>query len=210
VACQRTFRLRNTLCGRIFTAALDASKVKETPSGRLLPGLANGWNVMSTSASPAHIDHETVTERTLLEMNNGTLDELFRRSDAGPIPDGDMLGTVLAFPGTILAKPLAAVIYLVGWQGKVVDGRRGMLRNKITPLRLRLIAAEVTHDESWVDQRDCVLLDYSRTSLVAKMVRDEIRLVGPSLYLGVVWLWRRRVAWFTLRSKAGSSTFPSS
>ena len=44
-----------------------------------------------------------------------------------------------------------------------------------------------------------LLLSTSKTSLVAHMVRDEIRMVSPSLYLGVVWLWRRRVAWFTLR-----------
>jgi hypothetical protein len=32
------------------------------------------------------------------------------------------------------------------------------------------------------------------------MVRDELRQVGPALYLGVIWLWRKRVGWFTLRS----------
>lgn len=160
---------------------------------------------MTTSADAAQTRFSDVTEQTLLATTNRELDELFRRSEAGPIPDGDMKGTVLAFPGTLLAKPLASAIFLVAWQGKVVDRGAGLLRNKITPLRLRLIAAKVSHDESWVDQRDCVLLDYSRTSFVAKLVRDEIRLVGPSLYLGVIWVWRRRVGWFTLRSAAGSS-----
>jgi hypothetical protein len=145
-----------------------------------------------------------VTEDALLGMSNTELDSLFRESPAGPIPDGDMRGTVLAFPGTLIARPFAAVAYLLAWQGKVVDGRRQMLRNKITPLRLRLIAAALSHDTSWVDGRDCVLLDYSRTSFVAKMVRDEIRLVSPSLYLGVVWMWRWRVGWFTLRSPRGA------
>jgi hypothetical protein len=128
------------------------------------------------------------------------LDWVFRKSEAGPIPNGNMRGTLLAFPGSRIAKPLAAIVYLVGWQGKVVDRRRGFLLNKITPLRLRLIKAKVSYDDSWVDDRECVLLDCSHTSLVARFVRDEIRLVGPSLYLGVVWLWRRRIAWFTLRS----------
>jgi hypothetical protein len=145
-------------------------------------------------------DTGDVTEQVLLDMNNKTLDWVFRRSEAGPIPNGNMRGTLLAFPGSRIAKPLAAIVYLVGWQGKVVDRRRGFLLNKITPLRLRLIKAKVSYDDSWVDDRECVLLDYSHTSLVAKFVRDEIRLVGPSLYLGVVWLWRRRIAWFTLRS----------
>ena len=145
-------------------------------------------------------DTGDVTEQVLLDMNNKTLDWVFRKSEAGPIPNGNMRGTLLAFPGSRIAKPLAAIVYLVGWQGKVVDRRRGFLLNKITPLRLRLIKAKVSYDASWVDDRECVLLDYSHTSLVAKFVRDEIRLVGPSLYLGVVWLWHRRIAWFTLRS----------
>jgi hypothetical protein len=116
-----------------------------------------------------------------------------------------MRGTVLAFPGSFIAKPFAVIAYWLAWQGKVVDARGRMLRNKITPLRLRLIAAALSHDTSWVDSRECVLLDYSRTSLVAKMVRDEIRLVSPSLYLGVVWMWRWRVGWFTLRLPRGAS-----
>lgn len=155
---------------------------------------------MSAASTHAAEDTGAVTEQVLLEMNNKTLDWVFRKSEAGEIPDGNMRGTLLAFPGTRIAKPLAALVYLVGWQGKVVDHRRGFLLNKITPLQLRLVKAAVSHDESWVDGRECVLLDYSQTSLVAKFVRDEIRLVSPSLYLGVVWLWRRRIAWFTLRS----------
>jgi hypothetical protein len=31
------------------------------------------------------------------------------------------------------------------------------------------------------------------------MIRDEVRLVPPGLYLGVIWLGRRRVGWFILR-----------
>jgi hypothetical protein len=30
-------------------------------------------------------------------------------------------------------------------------------------------------------------------------VRDEMRQVGPGLYLGVVWLYGLRVGWFALR-----------
>jgi len=143
-----------------------------------------------------------VDETALLEMTNVEIDRLFRSSPPGDIPDGDMTGTVLAFTGTTAAKPLARAAYVVGWQGKVVDRAAGMLRNKITPFSLRLIAARVTLDRSWVDDRPCVLLDYSKTSVVASMVRDEIRLVAPDLYLGVVWMWRRRVGWFTLRGRA--------
>jgi hypothetical protein len=157
------------------------------------------------STAPVEAGGGIVTEDALLAMSNTELDDLFQRSPAGEIPDGNMRGTVLAFPGSFVAKPFAVIAYWIAWQGKVVDRRRRMLRNKITPLRLRLIAAALSHDTSWVDSRECVLLDYSRTSHVAKMVRDEIRLVSPSLYLGVVWMWRWRVGWFTLRSPRGGS-----
>ena len=40
----------------------------------------------------------------------------------------------------------------------------------------------------------------TRNSLKRRWVRDETREVAPGLNLGVVWLRRRRVAWFTLRS----------
>ncbi len=141
-----------------------------------------------------------LAEAALLTYSNAMLDDLFRQSPAGPIPDGDTVGTLLAWPGTRLAKPLAVLVHAIAWQGKVLDRRKGLLRNKVTPLRLRLVKARLSVDTSWVDGRDCVLIDYSTTSLVARMVRDEIRLIRPGLYLGVVWLWRRRIGWFTIRS----------
>jgi hypothetical protein len=146
-----------------------------------------------------------ITEEVLLGTANSALDALFRESPAGLIPDGDTRGTLLAWPGTRWAKPLAFLVYLIAWKGKVFNRREALLHNKITPLGLRLIEARLSHDDSWVDQRECILIDYSKTSFVARMVRDEIRLIGPGLYLGVVWLWRRRVGWFTIRSSAGTA-----
>ena len=140
-----------------------------------------------------------LSESDLLRRSNGKLDELFRSSPAGDPPGGDLRGTAIAFPGTRLAVLLAKVAYWVAWQGKVTNADRTELRNKITPLRLRAIRARIYPESSWVDGHPCVVLDYSKTSLVARMVRDEIRLVDIGLYLGVVWLRKHRVAWFTLR-----------
>ena len=121
-----------------------------------------------------------------------------------------MRGTVLAFPGTrILAKPLAALVYLVGWQGKVVDRPPGFCATRSRRCGCDWCRRRSPTTRAGSTSRDCVLLDYSQTSLVAKFVRDEIRLVGPSLYLGVVWLWRRRMAWFTLRSTGRRAPRPA-
>jgi hypothetical protein len=42
------------------------------------------------------------------------------------------------------------------------------------------------------------VLDYSKTSIVAHLVRDEIREIAPGVYLGLVFLGRRHVLDFTL------------
>jgi hypothetical protein len=142
-----------------------------------------------------------LTEDDLLSVSNRDLDALFRASPAGPVPAGVLDGVAVLFPGTPLARPAAKVVHAVAWQGKVVDADRASLRNRILPTGLLAVAATVRVSGSLVDRRPCIVLDYSATSLVARGVRDEIRLVAPHLYLGVVWLFGRRVAWFTLRER---------
>lgn len=140
-------------------------------------------------------------ERALRRMDNSVLDGLFRASPAGGVPRGRLAGTTLLFPGSRLCGLLARLVHLLVWQGKETEPGGGALKNLVGPLRTRTIRALLYRDRSWVDGEPCVLIDYSTTSRVARMVRDEIRLVSPGLYLGVVWLWNRRVAWFTLRQR---------
>jgi hypothetical protein len=144
---------------------------------------------------------DALDERALSRMDDRELDLLFRSSPAGGIPHGRLLGTALLFPGSRICGPLARVVRLVLWQGKVTDDSARSLQNLIGPFGTRTIKARLSHDRSWVDGADCVLIDYSTTSLVARMVRDEVRLVSPGLYLGLAWLWRRRAGWFTLRQQ---------
>ena len=42
----------------------------------------------------------------------------------------------------------------------------------------------IAFGESWYDGRPALILDYSRTSRLYSPYRDEIRQVGPGLYLG--------------------------
>jgi hypothetical protein len=116
-------------------------------------------------------------------MPQAELDALFARGDPGPIPDGACRGTAIVAPGTALAVGAAAVIGLF-WRGKVFDADGGRLVNRILPFGLRAVVARVHREASRLDGRACIVLDYSRTSLVARRVRDEIRLVRPGLYLG--------------------------
>jgi hypothetical protein len=144
---------------------------------------------------------EALDERALRRMDNRELDLLFRSSPAGRIPEGRLPGTTLLFPGSWVCGVLTRLVHLLAWQGKETEASGRSLKNLVGPLRMRTIRALLSHDRSWVDGDRCVLIDYKTTSRVAHMVRDEIRLVSPGLYLGVVWLWQRRAAWFTLRQQ---------
>lgn len=134
----------------------------------------------------------------LKAMTQAELDALFLRSPAGPIPAGEADGTVLFDPGSPLEAPAARVAHLLFWKGKVFDPAAGELRNRILPEGIPAIAAQVYMAPSWIDGKDCIVLDYSKTSVVAHWVRDEIREVAPGLYLGVVFWERHKILNFAL------------
>jgi hypothetical protein len=154
---------------------------------------------LATRTTPSS-QTRTLDESDLVRLTNHELDDIFRVSPRGDLPAGTLRGTAYVFNGTLACRILAKLAYWIAWQGKIVDPDRRGLVNRITPLRLPLIRAKLSHSTSWVDDNECTLIDYSQTSLVARMVRDETRLIAPGLHLGVVWLWHRRAAWFTLRA----------
>ncbi len=127
----------------------------------------------------------------LLAMTQSELDDLFTKSPAGPIPDGPAKGTAIIAPGTVFSDEIAEVINFFAWQGKTFDAKRGVLTNKVSILGFNAIIAEVYTGESWLDKKECIVLDYSKTSLVAHWIRDEIREIEPKFYLGKVY-WRQK------------------
>jgi hypothetical protein len=134
----------------------------------------------------------------LLTMPQEQLDALFTASPAGPIPDGEAEGTAIVAPGTAYSANIARFISNFAWQGKVFDAKKGVLRNKILPLGLNAIIAKVYKGESWLDGKECIVLDYSDTSLLAHWIRDEIREISPGVYLGKVYWGKQRLIDFAL------------
>lgn len=142
------------------------------------------------------------TVQTWLSKSREELDEIYSNAKPGNIPSGDTHGTAI-LAGSICAKIVAACARLFAWQGKVFDlfcpeGQAGILINKITPFSLTFIVAKVYRDKSWLDGKDTIVIDYSTTSFVAQVIRDEIREIEPGVYLGKVWWGKKRILDFAL------------
>lgn len=136
---------------------------------------------------------------TLLQMTQEQLDDLFKASPPGDIPNGEAEGTAIIAPGTKYSEPIARVVNHFAWQGKVFDAEKGFLKNRILLFGIEAIVAKVYKGPSWLDGKECIVLDYSDTSIVAHRIRDEIRLIGPGLYLGKVYWGRDRLIDFCLQ-----------
>jgi hypothetical protein len=134
----------------------------------------------------------------LLTMSQAELDALFSKSPPGEIPDGEAQGTAIVAPGTTYSHNIAKFINHFAWQGKVFDAKKGVLKNRILPLGFNAIIARVYKGESWLDGKECIVLDYSDTSIVAQWIRDEIRQLDPRLYLGKVYWDKKRLIDFAL------------
>ena len=140
-----------------------------------------------------------ITVPELLTMSQTQLDDLFTNSPPGDIPDGPAKGTAIIAPGTTYTEEIAEFINHFAWQGKTFDAKKGALKNRITAFGLDAIIAKVYKDASWMDGKECIVLDYSETSLLAHWVRDEIRLISPGLYLGKVYWKKKRLIDFAVQ-----------
>lgn len=142
--------------------------------------------------------------RTWLSMSREELDDIYLQSSAGEIPRGETRGTAIV-AGSSRAQSFAKFARMFAWQGKVFDlfpptFERGILINKITPFSLTFVVAKVYKDKSWMDDKETIVIDYSDTSFFAKKIRDEIREVEKGIYLGKVWLGKKRILDFALNS----------
>jgi hypothetical protein len=138
----------------------------------------------------------------LLGMSAADLDALFATSPPGPIPNGPANGTALVDTGKPISKEIAWLVQHFAWQGKTFDGPHGTLRNRVTTFGIDAIVAEVYLANSLADGKPCIVLDYSKTSIVAQRVRDEIRLIAPNTYLGKVYWDNKPTIHFALQFAA--------
>jgi hypothetical protein len=142
----------------------------------------------------------SVTENSLLDLTDDELDALFGSGGVGELPNGDADGKVLVgSKHEDVSDTVAWVAEQLAWKGKVFDRDHGELRNKILPFGVKAVRAKVYKDTSWFDGKEAIILDYSKTSVLAQRVRDEIREVAPGLYLGLVYWEKDKILHFSLR-----------
>jgi hypothetical protein len=142
------------------------------------------------------------TSQELLSLSQQDLDDLFSGSPAGDIPNGEAEGTAIIAPGTVFNMEIASLINIFAWQGKTFDAAHGTLTNRISTFGVNAIVAQVYKAASWFDNKECIVLDYSKTSIAAEHIRDEIRQIGPGSYLGLVYWDKTRTIHFSLQFPA--------
>jgi hypothetical protein len=143
-------------------------------------------------------DAPSMTVGRLLRTPRKQLDSLFRSSPPGRIPAGDCEGTFIVAPGSASGAAVAGLIRLIVWKGKVFDPGAETVRNKLGPLGMLAVRAEVYYGLSRFDANPAIILDYRSTSLVARWIRDELREVAPGVFLGFAYWHRFRILRFVL------------
>ena len=136
----------------------------------------------------------------LLKMSQAQLDDLFRASPPGDIPNGSAAGHGDHRAGNAIFHGDRTDNQFLRLAGKGIRRAEGLLKNRIlASAASRPIVARVYKGPSWLDGKECIVLDYSETSMVAQWVRDEIRLIGPDFYLGKVYWSKDRLIDFCLQ-----------
>lgn len=134
----------------------------------------------------------------LVKMSQAELDELYKNSPVGEIPDGDSKGIAIIAAGSIFTKAIAFITKLFIWQGKVFHRDQSFFLNKATLFRIRIFKGEIYGGNSWFCDGKATILDYSKTSFLLRRVREEMREVAPGFYLAQVYWGDKRISNFTL------------
>jgi hypothetical protein len=124
-----------------------------------------------------------LTGERLQTMSAAELDTLYRNAGPGVQPRGRVRGIPIVSPGKKMGPAMSRAARVV-WQGKVFNDDGATAVNRF--FGVRAIQGKLSQGTSWLDGRPSLILDYQGTSVVYGRYRDEIRQVGPNLYLGVM------------------------
>jgi hypothetical protein len=140
--------------------------------------------VLSLVPHSARAQGSAMTLDDLVRMSGPQLDALYAAGTVPPIPHGRVVGRAIYYPGTKMAVPMSRGARFV-WQGKVFDAPNARAVNKF--FGVRAVPGKLYYAESWKDGGPALILDYQETSKIYAQNRDEIRQIGPGLYLGLMY-----------------------
>jgi hypothetical protein len=121
--------------------------------------------------------------KQLQRLSERDLERLYARAEAAPLPVGFVRGQVLVLAGRPFPRVGVRVSGLV-WKGKHFD-EAGRFINQWTGFRA--LSSQAVYGSSWYDGRPCLVLEYSEGTPVFGNMRDEVRELGPGLFLARVY-----------------------
>jgi hypothetical protein len=137
------------------------------------------WSQSSAEAKP-----RTTLEIAQLEaMSVAELDALYAGGGVENLPVGAMRGKVLVFVNTPLPKVKARMSNRV-WRGKEFE-ENGEFINQF--LGFQALKSKLEIGTSWFDGQPMIQLEYPDKTPIFGNTHDEIREIGPGLYLGRVY-----------------------
>jgi hypothetical protein len=129
------------------------------------------------------------TAQQLLTRSAADLEVMYRSKAPGPVPNGPAQGYASTSPGTDGGSD-SEKFFSVLWQGKIFDRTGDQTANLVNQTLIgKSFAAEVYIGKSLLDGKDAIIIDYKNTPFLPfRLIRDEIRQVGPGVYLGYAYL----------------------
>jgi hypothetical protein len=128
---------------------------------------------------------DCLTLDQLVHMSREELEALYCQSEPAPVLDGYYCGRAIRGAGGRCAVAMSKATGVL-WKGKLFCAADCSIVNRWC-LGLKAIEAQVYRGDSWLDGKPSLIMDYRQTSKVWGDVRDELRQVGPCLYLGIMY-----------------------
>jgi hypothetical protein len=115
------------------------------------------------------------------------LAELYLRAEVGTPPCGRAQGRLLCLVDRRLPH---TQVWLANaaWKGKVLAADGSFVN--LWTCGIQAISSHYTIGPSWLDGRPAVLMDYAPGTAIFGNTHDELRQVGPGLYLGPLYQCR--------------------
>jgi len=128
---------------------------------------------------------QSCTMKQLTHMTWGELEQLYLQSSMGAPPTGFNRGKPIYCEDDLLAGVKGCVAGFV-WRGKIFVSCDNIMINQW--LVCKGVKARVYEGPSWCDGKPSLILDYLGMShLIWAQSRDEIRQIGPGLWLGMMY-----------------------